>query len=314
MLDRILVLFVDGVGLGDEYPEINPLARADLPIVRTLLDGRRPVRANGGYTTRHATLLPLDAQMGVPGLPQSGTGQTSILTGVNAPALLGQHYGPYPNQALRDLLGNGNLFRELLAAGRPVAFANAYPDRFLNRLGRGTERLSANSRAAFLAGLKLRGPTELKAGRAVSSLLTNKYWREWGYDVPELTAAQAGAQLARLTEDHVLTYFEFWYTDVAGHRQDRELALYILEQLDEFIGGIIEAVDMSRSLLVILSDHGNFEDLSTPKHTLNPALCLLVGAGHQALASHLGSLQDVAPALKAIITDDRQDYQFVRDE
>ena len=305
MIDQVLVLFMDGVGLGDDNPEVNPLAQAELPILRSLLDGRRPVRANGRYATRHATLLPLDAQMGVPGLPQSGTGQTSILTGVNAPALIGQHYGPYPNQPLRDLLSsNGNLFRELLASGKPVAFANAYPDRFLSRLGRGTERLSANSRAAVLAGLKLRGPAELKAGRAISSLLTNKYWREWGYDVPELSAAQAGAQLVRLTEDHVLTYFEFWYTDVAGHRQDRELSLYILEQLDEFLGGIINALDLRRSLLVILSDHGNFEDLSTPKHTLNPALSLLAGAGHQDLASRLESLEDVTPALKVMLSDE----------
>jgi hypothetical protein len=243
--------------------------------------------------------------MGVPGLPQSGTGQTTILTGVNAPALLGHHYGPYPNQPLRELLSNGNLFRHLLAAGRPVAFANAYPDRFLNRLGRGTERLSANSRAAYLAGLKLRGPTELKAGRAISSLLTNTYWRDWGYDVPELTAAEAGAQLVGLTDDHALTYFEFWYTDVAGHRQDLDLSLYVLRMLDEFIGGILDTLDLSRSLLVILSDHGNFEDLSTAKHTHNPALGLLAGAGHQDLAPRLQSLQDVTPALREALTNDR---------
>jgi hypothetical protein len=242
--------------------------------------------------------------MGVPGLPQSGTGQTTILTGVNAPALLGQHYGPYPNQPLRALLSNGNLFRELLEGGKPVAFANAYPDFFLGRLERGTERLSANSRAAVLAGLKLRGPAELKAGRAVSSLLTNDYWRDWGYDVPVLTAAEAGAQLVRLTDDHALTYFEFWYTDVAGHRQDLELSLHILQQLDQLIAGIIETLDMERSLLVVVSDHGNFEDLSTPKHTYNPALSLLVGAGHQDLAPRLRSLQDVTPALKAMLTSD----------
>jgi hypothetical protein len=192
----------------------------------------------------------------------------------------------------------------LLAARKPVAFANAYPDRFLNRLGRGTERLSANSRAAYLAGLKLRGPAELKAGRAISSLLTNSYWREWGYDIPELTAAEAGAQLVRLTDDHALTYFEFWYSDVAGHRQDQELALYVLQQLDEFFGGILDTLDLSHSLLVILSDHGNLEDLSTPKHTLNPALTLLVGAGHQDLAPRLRSLQDVTPSLKAVLAAD----------
>jgi hypothetical protein len=304
LTEKVLVVFLDGVGLGDDDPEVNPLAHAELPTLSKLLEGRRPVRANAGYTTGQATLLPLDAQLGVPGLPQSGTGQTTILTGVNAPALIGQHYGPYPNPPLRELLSNGNLFRELLTAGKPVAFANAYPDRFLNRLERGTERLSANSRAAHLAGLKLRGPAELEAGRAISSLLTNDYWREWGYDVPELTTAEAGEQLVGLTDDHALTYFEFWYSDVAGHRQDQELAVYILHMLDEFIRGIIEALDMSRSLLVILSDHGNFEDLSTPKHTYNPALGLLVGAGHQDLAPRLRSLQDVTPTLEAMLTSD----------
>lgn len=301
MIDRLLILFLDGVGLGGDDPEANPFIQADLPTLRSLLGGRRPVRANGGYATRHATLLPLDAQLGVPGLPQSGTGQTTILTGVNAPALLGQHYGPYPNQPLRDLLQNGSLFRQLLAAGRPVAFANAYPDRFLNRLGRGTERLNANTRAALQAGLKLRGPVDLKAGRAVSALLTNEYWHQWGYDVPKLSAAEAGAQLAGLADDHALTYFDFWYTDVAGHRQDMDLSLHVLTMLDEFVGGILEALDLSRSLLILLSDHGNFEDLTTPKHTHNPALAVLVGARHQSIAPRLRSLQDIAPSLKALL-------------
>jgi len=301
MIDRVLVLFLDGVGLGDDDPESNPLAQADLPTLGGLLDGLRPVRANGGFSSRHATLLPLDAQLGVPGLPQSGTGQTTILTGVNAPALLGQHYGPYPDRRLRDVLRAGNLFQQLLSAGQPVAFANAFPDRFLDRLGRGTERLSANSRAALLAGLKLRGQAELQAGRAVSALLTNQYWRQWGYDVPELSAAEAGRQLVRLTDDHALTYFEFWYTDVAGHRQDRELSLHVLHMLDGFMGGVLDVLDLERSLLLVVSDHGNFEDWGTPKHTHNPALGLLVGAGRVALAPRLRCLADVAPTLLAAL-------------
>ncbi|UCC86186.1 MAG: hypothetical protein JSV81_15180 [Anaerolineales bacterium] len=300
-IERVLVLFLDGVGLGEDDPEVNPFVQADLPTLRGLLDGRRLVHANSGYATRHATLLPLDAQLGVSGLPQSGTGQTTILTGINAPALLGQHYGPYPNQPLRDLLSNGSLFAHLLAAGRAAAFANAYPDRFLSRLDRGTERLSANTRAALSAGLKLRGPADLKAGRAVSALLTNEYWRQWGYDVPELSPAEAGAQLARLTEDHVLTYFEFWYTDVAGHRQDRDLSLHVLHLLDEFIGGALDVLDLRRTLLLVISDHGNFEDWRTAKHTHNPALALLIGAGHQTIAPRLQSLQDITPSLKEIL-------------
>jgi 2,3-bisphosphoglycerate-independent phosphoglycerate mutase len=301
MPERVIVLFLDGVGLGEDDPEANPLARASLPALSRLLDGRRAVRANSGFSARLATLLPLDAQLGVPGLPQSGTGQTTILTGVNAPALLGRHYGPYPNEPLRDLLRNGSLFRRLLAAGLPAAYANAYPDRFLDRLKRGTERLSANTRAALLAGLKLRGPADLKAGRAVSGLLTNEYWSRWGYAMPDLSAAEAGAQLACLASDHALTYFEFWYTDVAGHRQDRTLSLHLLSLLDEFIGGIVDALDLDRSLLIALGDHGNFEDWRTAGHTYNPALALLVGAEHATLARQMASLADVTPTLLAAL-------------
>jgi 2,3-bisphosphoglycerate-independent phosphoglycerate mutase len=255
------------------------------------------VRVNDGVRSSQASLVALDARLGVPGLPQSGTGQTTLLTGVNAPALLGRHDGPYPNPQLCNLLSNGSLFKQLRSAGRPGAFANAYTDRFLNRVRRGTQRLSANARAALLAGLKLRGPTELKDGRAVSGLFTNEYFRQQGYDVPEVSSEHAGRQLARLSDDHALTYFEFWFTDVAGHRQNRELSLNILSQFDQFVVGVLSALDMSRSQLLLISDHGNFEDLRTPRHTLNPALSLLVGAGHEQIAARLHDLTHVTPTL-----------------
>jgi len=303
VIDRALVIFLDGVGLGADDPQVNPLAEAPLPALRSLLGGHRPIRAHSGLNTDQASLVALEAQMGIPGLPQSGTGQVTLLTGVNAPALLGQHYGPYPSQPLVDLLSRDNLFKRILSAGEAVAFANAYSDRFLARVDRGTGRLSANARAALLAGLKLRGPNDLKKGRAVSSLLTNEYFQGLGYDVPDLSAAEAGAQLAHLAHDHKLTFFEFWYSDLAGHRQDRQLSLHILELLDEFIGGTVQALDTSRALLLIVSDHGNLEDLRTRKHTLNPALALLTGAGHDALAQPLDSLEDVAPTLLAALVE-----------
>ena len=301
-IERALVLFLDGVGLGDDESDANPLAQAALPCLSNLLDRRRLVRANSGAEGSQASLVALDAQLGVPGLPQSGTGQTTLLTGINAPALLGRHDGPYPNRLLHDLLANGNLFRQLLSSGHPVAFANAYTDRFLSRTQRGTQRLSANARAALLAGLRLRGPVDLAMGRAVSALLTNDYFRQQGYDVPAVSPQQAGLHLAHLAGDHTLTYFEFWFTDVAGHRQDLALSLHILMQLDQFIAGVLSALDTSRSLLLLVSDHGNFEDLRTSRHTLNPALALPIGAEHRAMAARLHDLTDVTPALLAALT------------
>ncbi len=305
-IEHFVVVFLDGVGLGEADPAINPLARADMPTVQSLLDGGRLVHDHIGRITRQANLLALDARLGVPGLPQSGTGQTTLLTGINAPALLGYHDGPYPNETLRKLLDHENLFRSLVLAGFPVAYANAYTDRFLHRIARGTQRLSANSRAAWVAGLTLRGAQELRAGRAVSGLLTNEYFHQQGYEVPAISAEQAGKNLALLAQDHALSYFEFWITDLAGHRQHWELSLHALQQLDRFLSGILAHIDLSRSLVLVISDHGNLEDLRTPRHTLNPAMALLIGMDHAAIATQLYDLTDVTPALLGVLTREQQ--------
>ena len=73
----VLLLFVDGVGLGERDPDKNPLLRARLRRLR-VAQGLPPPDPTG-------LLVPTDACMGVPGLPQSATGQTAILAGVNAP-------------------------------------------------------------------------------------------------------------------------------------------------------------------------------------------------------------------------------------
>ncbi len=294
-IGKIIVLFWDGVGLGDDDAGANPFVQHPAPFLRRLLNGAPIVRTAAGHSGEQATLLGLDATLGVAGLPQSGTGQTAILTGQNAAAHLGRHDGPYPNAELQAMLAASNLFQQLLALGKPVAYAGAYPDRFLHRVERGTARLSANTRAALSAGLKLRGPADLQAGRAVSGLLTNRYWQRWGYNIPLLTAEQAGVQLARLSADYALTYFELWYTDVIGHKQDMIRAGELLQLLDDFLAGIFGAINLSHTLLLVVSDHGNFENLRTRQHTRNPALCLAIGAGHPSVVDRLAALTDIAP-------------------
>jgi len=76
----VLLLFVDGLGLGEDDPGRNPVARARLRRLRLLRDCPAPDPA--------ATLIPTDACLGVAGLPQSATGQTSILAGVKTSAVI----------------------------------------------------------------------------------------------------------------------------------------------------------------------------------------------------------------------------------
>src|ERR671938_545563 len=75
-----------------------------------------------------------DARLGVEGRPQSASGQTTILTGVNAPARLGYHKQGFPNEAMREIIREHSIFLQLARARiGPNTFANAYTPRFFNQ-------------------------------------------------------------------------------------------------------------------------------------------------------------------------------------
>src|SRR5690606_11270562 len=111
-----------------------------------------------------AIIRPIDASMGVEGRPQSGTGQTALLTGANAVALLGRHFGPWVPTPLRELLATETLFRRAAALGASVAFANSYPSGHMEPGGRGARRPGAFPFAARAAGVLVRDERALREG------------------------------------------------------------------------------------------------------------------------------------------------------
>jgi hypothetical protein len=295
---RILMLFFDGWGLGPNDRAVNPLVTAPMPTLRALFDGEMPtLRGNGHFDSARATLIPTDATLGVPGLPQSATGQTTIFTGVNAPQAIGEHLGPYPNAALRRLLAHENLFQRLVAAPRRVAFANAYPPIFFERLARNKARRSALSHAVHAAGVRYRDIDDLRAGRAVSAFVTNQLWREHSADVPLITARAAGRNLARLASENDLAVFEYFLTDMAGHKAKPDLTARVLEEVDQLLRGILDETCLDDVLVIATSDHGNIEDTSAKGHTRNPVPTLLIGAERARIAPRIKSLTDLAPAI-----------------
>ena len=302
----ILMLFFDGWGLGADDPATNPFLTAPMPTLRELFDGAMPTSDNGNFNSTRATLVPTDATLGVPGLPQSATGQTTILTGVNAPRAIGEHLGPYPNAALRKILAHDNLFQQLATANRHVAFANAYPPIFFERLARGKARRSATSYAAHAANVRYRDIDDLRAGRAVSAFVTNEVWskiprssagRKHGANVPLITAREAGRNLARLARENDFTLFEYFLTDAAGHRADSAFTASVLAEVDELLRGILDEIDFADSLVITTSDHGNVEDTAARGHTLNPVPTMLIGAGREKIAPRIHALTDLTPAI-----------------
>ncbi len=273
---RVLLLFLDGVGIGGTDPGVNPFFQARLPVLRDLFPGGLPSleRPRGsGPGARH---FPMDATLGVEGLPQSGTGQVALLTGVNAPRVLGRHFGPWPPVRLRPLLEERNLLRQAMDSGARVIFANAYPEGY--PASRDRRRVAAPAWAAHAAGLLTRDHRALARREAVASEIVNEGWRRvLGLTgVPRVSPREAGEVLARLTGQADLTFFAHYATDLAGHRGGMAGSVEALERVDAFLGGILDHLPGDGELLVV-SDHGNVEDVRGG-HTRNPALGIRVGA------------------------------------
>jgi 2,3-bisphosphoglycerate-independent phosphoglycerate mutase len=297
---HVHLFFMDGVGLGNDDPAVNPFVTAALPHLTALLGNGWYTWQNGRFSTERATLIATDACLGVDGRPQSATGQATILTGRNVPQEIGQHYGPKPNEAVAAAVAAGSLFHDVTAAGGQAALLTPYPDRYFAAIESGRRLYSAVPLAATAAGLSLMTAADLRNGRAVSPDFTAAGWRtHLGYDdIPQLTLAQAGQQLAHLAGGYHFSFFEHWPSDRLGHRGPLAEAAAHLERIDAVIGGLLDTWDDERGLLIITSDHGNIEEKDHRQHTLNPVPTILLGPDHAALAAHIRDLTDIAAVVR----------------
>jgi 2,3-bisphosphoglycerate-independent phosphoglycerate mutase len=303
---RVIFIFLDGVGLGEYNPVVNPLVAAEYPVLHELLEGAPLVRATGRLSTLRVELVPTDALMGVPGRPQSATGQASIISGINAAARLGEHYGPRPDQRVRHVIDEGNLFRRLSEAGYSSYFCNAYPPGFFAAVERGKRVLSAIPYAVHQAGQPLPSYDDLAQGRAIAADFTNSGWREHlGFaSAPVYTPEEGGALVWELCRPVQLLFFEHWLTDLLGHKQRLADAVANFAVFDCFLGGLLAAADLDETLIIVGSDHGNVEDCSHGKHTMNPALTLVMGAGRAAAAAMITDLADYAEVIRRFLAGD----------
>jgi len=282
----VLLVFIDGVGIGTRGDH-NPLDGIDSDLF-AIFQGEEPrLPFNGRMTVT-------DARLGVDGLPQSATGQTAILTGVNAPALIGRHLNGYPSPRLKRVLAEHSIYKKLTERGCSVTFANAYTPRFFEKRPR---FVSATTVAAESAGLRLRTIDDLLAGEAVYHDFTNSHAASLGYSVPACSPEDAGVRLAELASRHQFTLYEHFITDRIGHKQDREMARKHVLRLTRFVRAVLEAVDLEAQTVIVTSDHGNIEDLTTRRHTTNPVATLVFGAASEQMTSRVRTLTDITPAI-----------------
>jgi 2,3-bisphosphoglycerate-independent phosphoglycerate mutase len=289
----VLLFFIDGLGIGSRGPhnpldgliEAAPLAVFQNEELVTIFDG---------------VIVPTDASLGVSGRPQSASGQTTILTGVNAPEALGYHKQGFPNNALLEIIREHSLFRQLSRAGvAPITFANAYTRRFFEARPRW---VSATTAAVEAAGLHFRTVEDLLAGRAVYQDFTNAILIERGEDVLTRTPEEAAGVLASIVATNRFTLYEYFITDKIGHAQNMNAARIILAQLARFIRSLLAKLDLERTTVILTSDHGNIEDLSIRNHTLNAVPTIVWGANRDRVAQRVRSLADITPAILEVLT------------
>jgi len=302
----ILFVFLDGVGIGP--PTLNnPLSTREWPAMARLAGDQPWVAPFRSVTSDVLVVRAIDATLGVEGLPQSGTGQATLFTGVNCAERVGRHFGPYPHSTTHEILRDHNLFRRVEDASTPVngqthaaTFANAYPDGFFDWV-RGRGRWTVTTFAAVETGLSIRGSEELARGAAVAANITGEGWPDPDPDIGPISETEAASNVLRLHQHHRLTLFEYYLTDKVGHGRLEVPAESVIASVDRFLGALLNGLDASEDTLIVTSDHGNIEELGQKQHTRHPVPFIACGRG----ARHFGgveTLQDVTPAIQRLLS------------
>lgn len=302
--NSVLLIFIDGLGIGARN-EHNPFyhLNADEASPLAVFETEEPSLPHDGMLAR------TDACLGVEGRPQSASGQTTILTGINAPAALGFHKQGFPNERLREIIREHSIFKQLKHANvAPIVFANSYVPRFfVNR----PRWVSATTCAVEAAELNFRTLDDLKNNRAVFHDFTNQllfvpneYYKLTDDDqrgIEPRTPPQAAEILANIARENRFTLYEYFITDRVGHTQDMTRARDVLKNLAQFVREVLAHINLENTTVMLTSDHGNIEDLSIHNHTRNLVPMLAWGVGRAHVTRRVKSLVDITPTIVELL-------------
>ena len=108
-----------------------------------------------------------------------------------------------------------------------------------------------------------------------------------------------------------LLIVNFANPDMVGHTGNLSAAKVAVETVDEMLGKICTCLDSVGGEALIISDHGNCEqmyigDTENPHtyHTLNPVPCILY-SDREKVSISSGSLIDIAPTILELLGKDK---------
>jgi len=307
---RVIFIFIDGAGVG-RADSGNPFFEA-----RSLF---LPFWQGSMRLPDGTPLTAIDASLGIPGLPQSASGQTALFCGVGAAEIGNRHVNGYPDRALRAVIRERNLLLRLAATGVKARYLNAYPaheelfsarhvriepDGRLWFSAQFPERfkymVSVTSCMLLSSGQLPFGEADIRAGRSLYQDFSNRLLIAQGMKLPEYSPAQAAAIIAKAAKKYAFLLYEYFQTDLYAHRRPYADCLDLVRDVDALVGSLISRLDPEQDTLVMTSDHGNLEDFHRRGHSLNPVPFLAWGRHGDALRRKVSSLSDVTPALLAL--------------
>lgn len=289
--DKLFVLFIDGIGLAGES-ENNPVSS----LFEEVTDGWGIKETNLPLYFSDSVLCPLDATLNIKGEPQSATGQTTIFTGINAAEYLGYHLPAFPNEELVEIILEKSIMKKLAERGVSVTSANMYSEQFfLDRKNSIKNRFPVSTLTIEASEADFRMMDEYRAGKAVFADITNELIKKRGYDIDIISPSDAGKRVRPIMDDYDFVFFEYFMTDYYGHKRKRPELKNCVDILNGFVGTIAGDLDLQRESILIISDHGNAEDMTTGGHTFNHVPGLLISRNKTARKrfSRCRSLTDI---------------------
>ena len=297
----IFYLFLDGIGYGEDNPEINPFARYAnsffLPLANKEIPFDSPLK-KGVY-------LKTDASLGIQGLPQSATGQTTLWTGINAPKVLNRHMSGFPTITLKKIISEFSILKVFQENGKKACLLNCYSPVYMENVKKNPRYLSASTLIQMATNSPLKDLEDLRNGNGLFMDITHEIFQEFSKSFLDENDSlrnlrdpfEMGKSIKSMAGDYDLVIFEYFLTDKAGHSMEWEKAEWTIKIVEKFIDGVLQSLDIDRDQFIVTSDHGNLEDLSHKVHTTNPVPTFLYGKYTDTMKTKINSLKDIVPAI-----------------
>ena len=111
-MPRVIFIFIDGAGVG-RADAGNPFFKGESLFL--------PFWQDAMILPDGTPLAAIDATLGIPGSPQSASGQTAMFCGATAGEIGNRHVNGYPDRNLRAIILKKNLLSRLAGPGpRPA--------------------------------------------------------------------------------------------------------------------------------------------------------------------------------------------------